>query len=416
MKPIRRLTFPQIVRLFSWVGDLLLIAVALVILLAKGGNLTADYALVLILAVFLGGLLPVSVYFVEFLQQRQAARAAEVTAPETLHTALKRLDRLVVRVETAASDASKTTLAARQVPGLLQESTDALHAGLARLDALSKSLKDLPSAEAIAAQAASGPSAPVDLAPVTTLLEQWRAEQAAPPTVDLSQIEQALAALKGIEPPAPVAIDLSPITDALTELRSDFEKALLVREDQLETLAEQLKSLEDMIGDAPLRVPDAPPPPAPAADSIAATNEDAPEPAASGKATPPAKRKRATKKTARKKPTVEPAAPEPEGLFGEELARAGLPEGKASLLVKALIGVNNRLYVRGDPPLHWDHGRPLEAIGIGEWRLDLESLEGPVEVELRLNDEIAAKGAPTVLTPGQIARATPQFPPANEPF
>ena len=49
-------------------------------------------AVVLVLAVFLGGLLPISVFFVEYLERREANRNAEVVAPVKLQAALDHLD------------------------------------------------------------------------------------------------------------------------------------------------------------------------------------------------------------------------------------------------------------------------------------------------------------------------------------
>ena len=149
------------------------------------------------------------------------------------------------------------------------------------------------------------------------------------------------------------------------------------------------------------------PPPLQKNRNRTAEPEPAPEEAPEPKPAPVkkvAKKKRAAKK-------ITPLPPTAEGdLFGAQPA-AGLPADHARLLVKALVGVNNRVYVRGDPPLQWDHGRPLEATGIGEWRLDLEGIDGPVEIEMRVNDEIAAKGAPVVITPGQNPEGRPAVPP-----
>jgi hypothetical protein len=380
---MNRISFPQSVRLLSWIGDLLLVSGAIGLLIAHGRDLTPGFAAVLVLAVFLGGLLPVSVLFVEYLQQRSAQRSAEVSAPETLRNALGQLDRLVTRVETAAADAAKTTLAARQVPGLMQEGSDALQGHLGRLEALLRALGKLPDAATLAALAEARPAPPLDLAP----------------------LQDAIARLQLPVPAAPP--DLAPLEQKLEALRGDLENALLVREDKLEAIVEQLASLEEMIADAPEARP------------TAEDEEEAPE-TAPPEAAPPAEAEEPTakpappKKVAKRKKVAPVPAAEP-GLFGEA-PPAGLPGGQATLHVKALVGVDNRVYARGDPPLRWDHGRPLEATGIGEWRLAFTELDAPIEIELRLNDQVAAKGAPLTLMPGQVAHAAPQFPPANQPF
>lgn len=378
---MNRLTFPQLVRISSWIVSFLLISGSITLLFVRGADLTAGFAAVLVLAVIFGGLLPISVLFAEYLQQRQAARALEVTAPETLLKALLQLDQLVGRVEIAAADAAKTTLAVRQLPALMQETQASLQASVSDLQALRKELAKLPSAASIAAL--SHPeAAPIDLAPIEKAIAAIRPPEA--PQVDLGPLQKQLSELAQRDP---ATIDLAPIETILTTLRSDLESALLVREDKLEAIIEQLQGIEDMIADAPEK-------------------EDAEE-------EDEKKNEKEKKRSAPKKLT--PPPPRDDGLFGE-IAPSALPEDQARLLVKALVGVNNRLYVRGDPPLLWDRGRPLDATGIGEWRLDLSNLTEPIEVELRINDEISAKGPLIVLSPGQIIKTAPLFPSANQPF
>ncbi|MFP4283447.1 MAG: hypothetical protein ACLFU2_12555 [Opitutales bacterium] len=420
---MKTVPFSTLVRTLSWVGDALLILFALSLFLIHGAALTSGMAAVLALAVFLGGCLPLAVYTIEFLWARQQIQAAAVKAPETLRVALAEIGSLVQRAETAAADASRATLSARQVPAQAQEIVD-------RLQALGDGFGSLR------AHAPDESAVPV---------------------------------------PAPVSVDLSTLEAALTEIRAHLENALLVREDKLETIAERLESLEDTLGDtfpaasstplgslpATVETPAAPAPAAPAPDQGAATpsepspavtpppaREDGPPPEAApppsavagedmASATPPtstkakggkAKRSRpraSTTPAASKEAPVPPSSgdqppPTKEGsapsLFGEEAIEPELPAGECRLIVKALVGVSNHVYARGAPPLDWEKGRRLSPTGIGEWRLELEGLSEPAEVELRLNDELPAKGGRIVLQPGHIHRASPQFPPRNEPF
>lgn len=84
--------------------------------------------------------------------------------------------------------------------------------------------------------------------------------------------------------------------------------------------------------------------------------------------------------------------------------------GHCLVVAKAIIGISNKLFLRGDDPLSWDTGTPLQMTGIGEYRLELDGLEGPIECEVRLNDELSALGGTIRLEPGQAITVTPHFP------
>src|SRR5690606_5850961 len=89
---------------------------------------------------------------------------------------------------------------------------------------------------------------------------------------------------------------------------------------------------------------------------------------------------------------------------------APIGDDQGLLLVKAFVGISNRLFARGDAPLNWEEGVPLRPSGIGEWRLDLEGLEEPIQVELRINDEVSAAGDLITLAPGIPQSISPRFP------
>lgn len=375
-----RLSFDHSVRILSWIGDLLLIGTALTLLFMRGDVLTPGMTLVLVLAIFLGGLLPISVHFLDYLMARNATRAAEATAPESLRRALEQIDHLVTRVETSAADASKTSISARQVPALIESRTEAITDAAQRLEGILSKLGDW--------------SEPLP--------------QPAPGTGDSSAS-------------APQAMET-----LLADFRDSLDTALAARGRELEALAERLSAIEEALRDRPQSAVTNPA----VSPEFAESDRDTPPETTS---TPKAKAETRTatkrtrkKKAARKKPTAaEPPAPPPAAaaparaevqLFEEESLPKALPDGQAALVVKALVGVNNRIYARGDPPLSWDIGRPLDPTGIGEWRLDLSEVSETLKVEIRLNDEIAAKGSPAEIHSGRITRASPVFPPANEPF
>ena len=85
--------------------------------------------------------------------------------------------------------------------------------------------------------------------------------------------------------------------------------------------------------------------------------------------------------------------------------------GPTRLVAHAMIGMYNKLFIRGDEPwLSWTDGRQMELIGIGEFAFTVEDLKEPIEVTVLLNDEIAAEEGTVRLVPGKTTRISPRFP------
>jgi hypothetical protein len=361
-------SFPQTVRILSWVADGLLIIFALSIFIAFGSEMSAAMAAVLALSVFLGGLLPLGVHYIDYLQAKLAERSLATSAPETIRESMAKLDKLVRRVEDAATDAARTTLSARQLPTLIGDSTEGFQKAQAELSALFDSLEKLPTA------------------------------------ADLENVNRPTE--------APPEIDLKPIETYLESLKVELEKALLVREDKWEEIIDKLQDLEERLEtvqmeEEPIEVSSTPEDPAEPEDLLEPEElpepEGLPEPVEPSAVVQPA----APKKTAKKRSKADDAQ---SVLFSENESTGEATSTAASLIAKAMVGVNNEIFVRGDAPLSWDEGRPLKATGIGEWRLELAGLEGPINAELRLNDELAAKGPPLTLEPGESLSVSPEFP------
>lgn len=103
----------------------------------------------------------------------------------------------------------------------------------------------------------------------------------------------------------------------------------------------------------------------------------------------------------------EESAPEPKAPV--ENRQAGLVS--AVLRANILIGIGNKIHVRGEGGgLAADQGEPMSFVEIGLFEWVSEPTEEPLEVRLFLNDEVEAIGGPWRLQPGQTLEVTPEFP------
>ena len=115
-------------------------------------------------------------------------------------------------------------------------------------------------------------------------------------------------------------------------------------------------------------------------------------------------------------------SPPPQSVAQESLALDPEPaQGKDEFVLKsddqvqvvahAMVGISNKLFIRGDEPwLSWDQGIPMNLIGIGEFAWTGGDVNEPIEVSIRLNDEIEALGGTLKLAPGKITEVSPKFP------
>jgi hypothetical protein len=87
--------------------------------------------------------------------------------------------------------------------------------------------------------------------------------------------------------------------------------------------------------------------------------------------------------------------------------------GRTGLVAHAMVGMSNRLFIRGDEPwLSWDRGQPMELIGIGEFAWSSDDLKEPIEATVYLNDAIEANEGVVELKPGKTVRLNFSFPKA----
>lgn len=376
-----RSVFANFLRVSCWVADLLLIVLAVYLAIHNRDNLTVSIALALGLSVLLGGLLPLAVYGLDYLFARNERLMEEARGPENLRAAMARLDKLVHRVEAAAEGATKSTLVARQVPDRIEDKLGALDALAARLQP--------ESLEKLAAEVAA--------------LGQRLDERVSGPTVETAETGESEALEDDwVDEPTDLEAVFLPGEEESVEPRPPFGEEVVMDDPLDAEIAVEKKAAAETGKPTPPEVPAREPNEKPTPPEVPAREPKEKEPKKE-----PAKRKAA--KTAKKKA----AAEDESSLFSpdELLSADGLETDRGLLVVKAMVGIANTLYARGDAPLNWEQGVALVPSGIGEWRLELKELREPLQCELRINDEVSALGAPVRIEPGRRQIVTPRFPP-----
>jgi hypothetical protein len=86
-------------------------------------------------------------------------------------------------------------------------------------------------------------------------------------------------------------------------------------------------------------------------------------------------------------------------------------EGAAVIVVRAYIGIGNKLYIRGDGPgLSRERGTPMEFLEIGKWGWACQTPGEEIRCKVYRNDEEPAAGDEAIIGPGQCLEITPTFP------
>ena len=99
-------------------------------------------------------------------------------------------------------------------------------------------------------------------------------------------------------------------------------------------------------------------------------------------------------------PETEEDAPAKQGEF--ELGDFPKPLG-ATLILDAMLGIENKPYLRGNAPgLSEDAGIPMTFVEIGRWSHDFKALSEVATVRILRNDDTGALlGEPVSISPGQ---------------
>ncbi len=445
--------FSHTVRISSWIGDLVLTGLAVWLAIHNRDQMTLHLAFALGLCVVLGGMLPITVYIVDYFFAQNARRLAEARGPENLHTAMVQLDELSRRVEEAARSAAKSTIVARQIPDRIEERFKQLSVLSDRLDSeilmrLVEGIQQLtPRLEALEQADRT----------LQSSLENWKASM----EESLQQLQRQTVALEqGLKQTKQGEHLLKPLSVLVEQLQSEFENLRqaverdgLVQDEKMESIIERLDSgmlemgneewsedpLEEELAELAVHADERKDPPDQSqAESPSEPRQSLPtdddaeegllddwveEPDAAEDAFLEEEAESAPKSLAPPKKREEgkshsvqsPQEAEADGLFPEQIWDEAVPKIKLApdagrLQVKAFVGISNRIMARGDFPLSWESGTPLKPSGIGEWLLELSGMEDPIEIELRINDELAAQGKPVRLAPGEALRVNPRFP------
>ncbi|NBD37985.1 MAG: hypothetical protein GVY10_05395 [Verrucomicrobia bacterium] len=125
---------------------------------------------------------------------------------------------------------------------------------------------------------------------------------------------------------------------------------------------------------------------------------------------PTAKKKRPSSGPPAKETASEPPQREPQKeLF--TVSQEPASDNGTEVFIHAMIGISNRLYLRGDGPyLSWEKGEVLAAVGIGEYRKTFSGLEEPIQLALLLNDEVWSAEGRFTIEPGRKTELHASFP------
>lgn len=333
----------------SWVGNLVLTVLAFYLAFTYPDPLTPLVFLTVAACILSGNLLPIGVYWILVRWREAELQAESAEANVRIREALRRSEEVLGRLDETEGALAKSILVARQVPERISEKLQAL-------ESLAESLKEGGLEKLTAAlRPGSGASGEGD-----------RDFHAA-----LQRLEDQLSGLAGADkPPADNGVSLS---------------------EKLDLLNDALEGIQDSLGDllvevAKVQVHSAPSGPPPA--------------------------KKAARKTARrKKAQPAPADPQPDlQLEAEADPPAETSDGGVQLTVHAMVGISNKLYLRGDAPLSWEAGAPMDLVGIGEFSWTDSGIDEPIEVSVLLNDAVEAEGGTIQLEPGKPLWLNLQFP------
>lgn len=443
----------------AWTGNALLTLFAGYLAFTHAGPLTPGTIVAVALCLLSGNSLPLAVHYIHFRWEHARLAAETVKADESLRTALRRLADTENRLEAAEGAIAKSLLLARQIPERLQEQAQALDAKLRRLegpelialertfDRLNESLVEVGAR--VEENTAAGRDEELNasereqrlLAAMALLGErldaalQESAAEAGPvrePEIpakvtavqELEELEEADEAEEAEADEVEAKPEETPEADQ--EEEDDPDWSVSFDDEAADWDAAEFADDADMLGaagDEPEREgaepdlskgeaaprPDLPPATVQEATSAApqvspkAETHPQPDPEPSPLTAP-----RKPRKTRKDEEVEDPAL----HLFPE--LRKSMPppppSDEAVLDVRAMIGIQNKLFLRGDPPfLSWDEGTPLPLTGIGEYRWTCQGLEQPISCKLILNDTDWAAGENITLVPGEVVRVTPRF-------
>lgn len=410
----------------AWLGNLLLTVLAFFLAFSSASPLTPLLFLTVAFCILSGNLLPIGVYLILIRWQAAELAAEKTEADLLLRSALRRSEEILARLDATEGALSKGILMARQVPERIRESLESVENLASRLETvqlesftetltamggcvegLQSSIGDIRIAvEPLQAKLA-------DLSKALRTLEKAVAEvKAAPASSDqelalsekldlLSEsVEELMESVSALAVSVPAPDDLEPALEPEPG-PADQPKDERLDEEEVEAAGDREHAPVGVDEDIDVEFEE----PVPTAASQPQFEE--PVPTAELEVEPE------SEPEPELQPDPEPPAQEEMTL---DLGQAqepvpNTPSRTTRLVAQAMIGISNRLFVRGDVPwLSWDDGVQMDLIGIGEYAWSIEDLKEPIEVSLLLNDEIPASGGTILLEPGKETRVRPAFP------
>lgn len=377
----------------SWLGNLLLTILAFYLAFSQEEPLAPFVLFTVAFCILSGNLLPIGTWYA-MLRWRKAELDAE-SAEASLHVreALKRAEEVMGRLDEAEGALAKVLLVARQVPERIAEQQKPLTDLLERMD----SLEIESFTQALSGQTGRLTEIRDALDGLKKRIVGFGGELESLPGAVESRLVAALPAPPDETSEADVSLNerLDLVYESLESVQDSLDGLL----ERIAHMAQTETTPRKKAEPATERVPD------PSISEVAQTGET-PSVANSPEAEDPPE------------PAPVPASAQGEmQLDSLEEAKAveeepdALPPDTVELVIQAMVGISNKLYIRGDgPSLSWDQGCLMELIGIGEFAWRGEHIKEPIEVSVRLNDEIETEGGRFILKPGKAVRAHLEFP------
>jgi hypothetical protein len=336
----------------AWLGNGFLTALAVWLAVTHEGPLTPATFITMAGCIFAGNLLPLASLALDVRWRRIELEAEAVEADVAVRDALARAGQVAARLDTAEGSLAQSLLAARQVPAQME-------AVLKRWNLIVGQFEE----------------------------QQW-------PTIS-QQLDLQLRDLDYIKDRLAEAAERE-LAGADRELvaddAEDGDGSVVQR---LDLLSENVEDMQEHLGAIQL--------------ALQALEQHL-------QRERPAGRRAAGKATAQG--AAEPVAQEelPLEAAVESAEAAGMPapnavrSGLAVVRAHAMIGIRNRLMIRGDGGgLSMERGREMKLVGIGEYRFVSQPVDGPLRFQLYLNDEVAADEGELEVAPGDTRDVHPHF-------
>ena len=366
----------------SWLGNLLLTILAFYLAFSHEGPLTPLVFLTVALCILSGNALPISVYLIMVRLRGVELQAESAEVNLRVRDALIRSEEVIARLDETEGSLAKGILVTRQVPERIRESLESVQELADKLNTIElSSFTEAIKGQSNAAEAVKG--SVEDLVKTVKLLE-----------ADIAAVGKDVRK---------VPSSLGKLGDEISNLA---KKSAKPKEDEvpvverLDMVFESLESVQDSLDGLLAKV------------AILAKASEVAEPEMEQPAPTGDEEEQSVVDADRPDEPAEPVEePEQELELVTEEEPFELSDGRTRLIAHAMIGMSNKLFIRGDEPwLSWDDGQQMELIGIGEFAWSIDDLREPIDVTVLLNDDLAAQDGTVTLQPGKTMRINPSFP------